>query len=626
MLIFLVSFLFSLASSSLNIKRSMEDLRQICSFDRPEKAFLINVAEEFLIQFEIFWPPELTKDRVLNGWIKLVSHIVETDEITEQQSNIVANELFEYKFYHYPRFLRHLLDSNYRILIRTGLNILSIMPPDTIENQFFISRIVELVCLTIDGECEPWTLQILSQLSSGELEATVKLFEEMHSHYVSLQMDNPDVAIDYFPMSAFLGHWRILDSIWFPIEFVILQRRIQSYRYEPRKEGGKLLWLYRESNIRRLKDPKGVETIIQCLVGRITNTPMNLEGISEEIHNTVQIIAGNQKMNPDCGPVQPLRQEVFHRIGERPQETTVLNILYWITQDREVVSKVSLELKKLSPVQILRIGTIFQMYYDSLGSPIKFQNIAFEAGFHWFRDGDEVDRGFLDLLTSNDPRISKQLLESSIEKWNLKVVNFLKKYRYQSFNNERLQYVVKEFVSRIYDREYTPISDNTKWNQMAQPILDTAEVEELLEISFPSISSEFLQFQRITEFDALIPSREWFLNQYLPLEIDLYHRLGKYSWWLSIGPEVIQVLIGELIASSDVSEARIAGYQRIKKEWERLVSEAIQNPHLDSEEDDTLGRIIVEVRRWCAETPYNPEHVTRALNLLNKLDLTTKSY
>jgi hypothetical protein len=141
---------------------SIEYLRTFDCEIATEKTLLVNQTDILLTKMAEMESRNPNEDRlkIMHGWTDFVASILDRTDLEERDINIISGEMMKIEpFDRFFNLTSVIIELHYRILREAGIDVLSQMPPDTIDNQDFIHSIlmkVSLSTITIFDDSHRW--------------------------------------------------------------------------------------------------------------------------------------------------------------------------------------------------------------------------------------------------------------------------------------------------------------------------------------------------------------------------------------------------------------------------------------------------------------------------------------
>jgi hypothetical protein len=155
----------------------------------PAKLFLIEQVNVACTKFGIVNADE----SIVHGFRAIIDQVVGSDSISERQVNIMSKEVRELEIIQETKSMTRLfLDFAFSINFHTGIDVLSLVPPNTVRNQDLFHRIGRVAM----SASHPVNLfRCLIDLPEAELEISAILAEKYYMEYLEVQSENTDLAV-----------------------------------------------------------------------------------------------------------------------------------------------------------------------------------------------------------------------------------------------------------------------------------------------------------------------------------------------------------------------------------------------------------------------------------------------
>jgi hypothetical protein len=214
---------------------SIEYLRTFDCEIAPEKTFLVDQADILLTKMAVMESrnPNEDKLKIMHGWTDFIASVLDRTDLEERDINIISGQMM--KIEPFDRFLALtsvIIELHYRILGLTGLDVLSIMPSDTIENQDLIHSILMKVSLSTIlrlKDSHRWLVdKSRTQLEFMDSAATILV-----NDCLRIQVAHPDVLIICYPMHSLLTmdlSGMTVSDLMMGEQFVEFERMVETVR------------------------------------------------------------------------------------------------------------------------------------------------------------------------------------------------------------------------------------------------------------------------------------------------------------------------------------------------------------------------------------------------------------
>jgi hypothetical protein len=285
---------------------SIEYLRTFDCEIAPEKAYLVDQAEILFTKMAVMESRNQNEDRlkIMIGWTDFVASILDRTDLEERDINIISGEMIQIEpFNRFFNLTSVSIELHYRILGLTGIDVLSHMHPDTIDNQALIRSILKKVSLStieIFDDSHRWLVdKSPNQLVFMDHAATFLI-----NDCLRIQEGNPDVLIICYPMHSLLRMdltgMTVKDLMMGP-QYEAFERTVETLRplsgaYYTRINFYELFVMKRKLN------PGSVTSIIERLLATVETIGaglyypwVELGGANTALKAITDCVPGNQK-------------------------------------------------------------------------------------------------------------------------------------------------------------------------------------------------------------------------------------------------------------------------------------------------------------------------------------------
>ena len=583
---------------------SLSDIREeaIMSFKSidvsasPEKFYLIEQAEIFLMKLETV-TPSTNEDpvKITQGLIEAIRHVVLSNDVySERQVNILSRQMEALYFSQHPNLTTFILRLHIET-VNSGLDLLSLLPTNTIPNQESLVAIYSVIFST------PSAFRGIQDGFILKFQSNAETFAEQlrlqYSHYTLLQNDNADFPIYYLPMQIFLEELFLNRIANVHLLMRIMDLFVPIARQMHNKGEGEIFVkdLFKACYSRGTAMLPRIEEYLVQLYQRIEEET-DIEKILEAIESTERLIAYIPIYQSRSDEVVSTNAMVAADHLTPPHQIALRIILNRLagTESNEFV-RMELERFALiaSPAQIVHLLNFIQG--GLLRSDISWANVvmfAKELGLNFFDSrqslpDDAWKAEYISLVIARDPRIyadkngiqiHRELPPQSSEMAN-RMMGILSKYRRVSFGYEAPSRLLSIFLTTIahLDDSRSDVADRiiSELHQLegARDVVQTSLISELAGIVLDDYS-----FVMMKEYSVLFS----LLNRKTLLAVDpsISRGILFYSWAL-----VTKTLLGGF-RKADVALCHI-----VIDEVNRLI------PHTQEMVGDTIIAKIIQLQQ-----------------------------
>jgi hypothetical protein len=399
---------------------SIEYLRTFDYEKAPEKVFLVNQAEILFTKLAVMESRYLNEDRlkIMHGWTDFVASMLDRTDLEDRDLNIISGQMMNIqRFDRFSNLTSVIIELHYNILGETGIDVLSQMPPDTIENQDLIHSILMKVSLSTIlklNDSHRWLVdKSRTQLEFMDSAATILV-----NDCLRIQKTNPDVFIICYPMHSLLrmdlSGMTVSDLMMGEqyVEFELMVETVRSLSAGYPKRAN----LYELFVSKRRINHLTVSTIMDQLISGVSSLNSGRHFPDEEVSEAMVSL---ERVTVSVA-IQGLQTNT-EDIDESPVGGSLailsLNTLLSQMQKSNIPNKEELQ-------------QILQDWLQSEPTPFLMMAITRElvknlsSGFRWFSDRClvsiskyfQIRRKRIDVLRyANDPRISREVKESCLE-------------------------------------------------------------------------------------------------------------------------------------------------------------------------------------------------------------------
>jgi hypothetical protein len=273
-MIFLALIWIIFATDPLTVRDlSIEYLRTFDCEIAPEKAFLVNQAEFLLTKLAVMESRYLNEDRltIMHGWTDFVASLLDRTDLEERDINIISAQMMQIQpFDRFYNLTSVIIELHFRILGLTGIDVLSIMPSETIENQSLIHSIlakVSVSTIAMFHDAHRW----LVDKSPHQLEFMDHAATFLINDCLRIQAANPTVLMLCYPMHSLLRmdlKGMTVNDLMMGPQYEKFERLFETFRplfgsYQTRVN------FYEDFAVKRKMNPGAVTTVFDHLISLI---------------------------------------------------------------------------------------------------------------------------------------------------------------------------------------------------------------------------------------------------------------------------------------------------------------------------------------------------------------------